>query len=291
MSYENCIIRFHYEGRFVGEGSNLKYVNETVDDLTFDPDKVSFFELMNVCENAGFMNIRRIFYLIPGRTIGDGLRLVWDDDTTLDMIGYMLDYGVVDIFIDHGIDEPEIILNLPATDEPAEANRGDSEVEVEDVNDRNKNDSEVEVDIEYLSGSEDEEIAGARSKFQKIRKMKKRTTREEVGEGVDEEKEYHSEYYDFEEYGDPVSDEEEKVDDATRTKGKFPMYDPTTNVPYIELAMLFENSQQFKHAVSLLSIHTNRAIIWAKNHKNFVRGKCSTKGCPWVIYASYDKKL
>ena len=43
MSYENCIIRFHYEGRFVNEGSNMKYVNETIDDLTFDPDKVSFF--------------------------------------------------------------------------------------------------------------------------------------------------------------------------------------------------------------------------------------------------------
>ena len=66
MSYENCIIRFHYEDRFVGEGSNLKYVNEIFDDLTFDLDKVSFFELMNVCENASFMNIRRIFYLIPG---------------------------------------------------------------------------------------------------------------------------------------------------------------------------------------------------------------------------------
>ncbi|XWS44982.1 hypothetical protein CRYUN_Cryun15aG0096700 [Craigia yunnanensis] len=179
MSYENCIIRFYYQGRFVGEGSNLQYVNEIVDDLMFDPDKMSFFKLMNVCENAGFMNIKRIFYLILGRTIGDGLRLVWDDDTTLDMIGYMLDHGVVDIFIDHRVDEPKIIpdvLSLPTTNEPVGTNRNDSEVEVEDVNDRNNNDSEVEVDltysvhIKYLSGSEDEKIAGARSKIQKMRK-------------------------------------------------------------------------------------------------------------------------
>ena len=143
------------------------------------------------------------------------------------MIGCMLDHGIVDIFIDHGIYEPKIILDLSATDEPAWTNRDDSEVEVEDVNDRNNNDSEVEVDptyfvhIEYLSGSEDKEIAGSRSKFQKIRKVKKRSTREEVGEGVDKEKEQHSEYYDSEEYGDPVSDEEDKVDDATRKKGSF----------------------------------------------------------------------
>ena len=41
MSSENCIIRFHYEDRFVGEGSNHGYVNEIIDDLTFDLDKVS----------------------------------------------------------------------------------------------------------------------------------------------------------------------------------------------------------------------------------------------------------
>ena len=70
------------------------------------------------------------------------------------MIGCMLNHGVVYIFIDHGIDEPEIILDvlsLPATDEPAGINKGDNEVEVEYVNDRNNNDSEVE----YFSGSED----------------------------------------------------------------------------------------------------------------------------------------
>ncbi|XWS39364.1 hypothetical protein CRYUN_Cryun18bG0046900 [Craigia yunnanensis] len=129
---------------------------------------------MNVCENASFMNISRIFYFIPWRTIGDGLRLVWNDDTTLYMIGCMLDHSVVDIFINHGVDEPEIIpnvLSLLANDEPVGKKRGDSEVEVKDVNDRNNNDSEVEVDptyfvhIEYLSGSEDEKRTGVRSKF------------------------------------------------------------------------------------------------------------------------------
>ena len=54
--------------------------------MSTDIDKVSFFELMNICENAGSMNIKRILYLILGRTIGDGFRLVCDDDTTFDMI-------------------------------------------------------------------------------------------------------------------------------------------------------------------------------------------------------------
>ena len=70
------------------------------------------------------------------------------------MIDYMLDNGVVDIFIDHGVYEPKIIpdvLRLPATDKPSWTNKGDSKVEVKDVNDRNNNDSEVE----YFSGSED----------------------------------------------------------------------------------------------------------------------------------------
>ena len=112
--------------------------------------------------------------MIHGRTIGDGLRLVWDDDTTLDMIDYMLDNGVVDIFIDHGVDKLGIVpdvLSLLALYKLIGTHRGDSEVEVEDVNDRNNIDTEVEVDptysvrIDYLSGSEDEEIIGGKSKF------------------------------------------------------------------------------------------------------------------------------
>ena len=95
----------------------------------------------------------------------------------------MLDHGVIDIFINHGVDEPVIILDvlsLLAFDDPAKSNRGDSEVGVEDVNDRNNNDNEVEVDptysihIEYLIVSEDEEIVGARSKFQKRRKKREK---------------------------------------------------------------------------------------------------------------------
>ena len=133
------------------------------------------------------------------------------------MKGYMLDHGVVAIFIDHGVDELVIVPNvmsLPALDEPTRRNRSDSEVEVKDVNDMNNNESEVEVDptysvcIDYLNGGGDEKIDGARSKFHKMRKKEKRCNRKKVVDGVYKEKGYHSEYYDSDEYGDLVSDEE-----------------------------------------------------------------------------------
>ncbi|XVF33951.1 hypothetical protein REPUB_Repub18cG0015600 [Reevesia pubescens] len=85
--------------------------------------------------------------------------------------------------------------------------------------------------------------------------------KQKVSEGVQSEKkdsddDVKSDYYNSDEFGELVSDVEELVDDATRKKNQFHVYDPTTQSPYIELGMFFENSTQFKH-VALLSIKTN----------------------------------
>ncbi|XVE93395.1 hypothetical protein REPUB_Repub01dG0188300 [Reevesia pubescens] len=62
--------------------------------------------------------------------------------------------------------------------------------------------------------------------------------------GIDGEsdKGVHSDYYDSDEYENPVSDEDEMVNDATKKKKKIQVYDPTAKSPYIELGMLFKNA-------------------------------------------------
>ncbi|XVF07565.1 hypothetical protein REPUB_Repub06bG0150300 [Reevesia pubescens] len=84
---------------------------------------------------------------------------------------------------------------------------------------------------------------------------------------------HHSEHYDSDEYGDPVSDEGKKVDDATLRKTRYPVYKPIIGALYIEIGMLFKDSKEFKHVVSLMAIYSNRPIVWARNNRNLVRVK------------------
>ncbi|EOY14278.1 Uncharacterized protein TCM_033591 [Theobroma cacao] len=192
-----CIIRFHYDGAFVGGGKNLKFVNSLMEGVTFDLDKVSYFELLSICADTSYENIKEIYYLKPRCIVTNGLRAIVKDDNALNMIGYMLDHGVIEIYIKHAIDEPVFV------------------------------------------GDEDEGI--------------------------------YKEYHDSDEFEDIASNKEDVVDNATKRIGRFLVYNPSSHTFYIELGMLFENSKQFKHVVSLMSMRSNREIVWVKNKTNFVK--------------------
>ncbi|OMO84172.1 Transposase, MuDR, plant [Corchorus capsularis] len=98
-------------------------------------------------------------------------------------------------------------------------------------------------------------------------------------------------YYNEEVFGEVVNDDDEKFDDATRRAGKYPVYDGTAEKPYIEKGMLFTSTEEFKHAVSLMALHAKKAIVWVKNDRRWVTGKCKAVDCPWRIYGTFDKHL
>ncbi|XVE98782.1 hypothetical protein REPUB_Repub03eG0138300 [Reevesia pubescens] len=155
MAFEYYMIRFHYSGIFKGEGLELRYINEIVDDLLLDPDKISYFEFIDFCKDVGYKNISGIFYLTPGCSLINGLREIKDGHSALEMAGYMVSRGVVDVFIEHGIDE--VLLPLDAL--PGTGDGGNDEVRNE------KGGHDEDHSEEYLSGSDDEELVSARLKF------------------------------------------------------------------------------------------------------------------------------
>ncbi|OMO62968.1 hypothetical protein COLO4_32795 [Corchorus olitorius] len=113
MSFETAIIRFHYQGSLVGTGEDLIYEGGFVDELQFDPDRIGYYNLINICERARYQNVHKMWYNRPGFKLVDGIKEIRDDASILDMVGEMyVNDGVIDVFIEHFVHEPEVIVGL-----------------------------------------------------------------------------------------------------------------------------------------------------------------------------------
>ncbi|OMO98739.1 hypothetical protein CCACVL1_04078 [Corchorus capsularis] len=123
MAFDTATMRFHYEGSFVGEGETFRYEGGYIDDLTFDPDKISWFDLNEICQDAGYRNVHKIRYLRPGFPLHQGMRQITNDYTVLDMVSDMLENAnVIDIFIEHFMDDVELIVGLIENGDGGEQN-------------------------------------------------------------------------------------------------------------------------------------------------------------------------
>ena len=50
------------------------------------------------------MKIEEIYYLIIGKSLGEGLRRVYDDKEVLQMDEIVLENGCMDLYVLHGLD-------------------------------------------------------------------------------------------------------------------------------------------------------------------------------------------
>ncbi|OMO98822.1 Transposase, MuDR, plant [Corchorus capsularis] len=318
----------------MGEDKNLSYEGGYVDDLEFNPDRVGYFDLLEICEKAGYENVSKIHYKIPGLCLGDGLREVHNDASVLDMIGELyLNNGVIDVYIEHGVDDPVLIVGLiDDGNDGHDGNLGggnDGNNGEDNGCNQNEGPNGENGENQEIVGQE-EEALGAENVDQMFYDVNIDGLEEngavEENEGIDvteinidvnnlglnsnvvdedgedssaeafgAEPDYslHSDYYDTDDNdnGEVESDEEMMVDDATRRKGLYPLYDGDAATPYIEKGMLFHNAEEFKHAVSLLAIKEKRHVKWVKNTKECVRGRCAAPNCPWFIYGAINNRL
>ena len=83
-----------------------------------DPDKLCWFWLEELAKKCGpYMKIKEIYYLIPGKSLEDGLRRVYADKEVLQMAEIVLAYGCIDLYVWHGVDEPNVV---PMIDTPTQ---------------------------------------------------------------------------------------------------------------------------------------------------------------------------
>ncbi|KAK8648759.1 hypothetical protein V6N13_129502 [Hibiscus sabdariffa] len=96
---------------------------------------------------------------------------------------------------------------------------------------------------------------------------------------------------DYIESDDPGSYETNSEGELCVKKGKKLLFDDKGEVPRIELGMIFENSKQFKEALGAYAVAKRFDFRYTKNDPDRTRAKCKGIGCPYMIYASLEKKM
>lgn len=105
----------HHGGNFI-KYPTMRYINGVVETIKIYPDEISYLHLLKFMMNGGYGKIKSLSYKIPQEPL-EMLMVLWNDATTLHLIGLALKYRVCEIYVEHGIEDAEICtapLYLPS---------------------------------------------------------------------------------------------------------------------------------------------------------------------------------
>ncbi|KAK8489883.1 hypothetical protein V6N13_139891 [Hibiscus sabdariffa] len=130
---------------------------------------------------CGLNKVKCLFLLEPYKNLEDGLKLLFNDNSVLELSNYLKIFGEISIYVDHVGDENEESINVPlpkvfsksfdvSTDDDGKA------VTMDDV----KDNSNMH-DINLSSDERNDELVDAREKVTKYVKDLERLNIEDVG--------------------------------------------------------------------------------------------------------------
>ncbi|KAK8974706.1 hypothetical protein V6N11_013172 [Hibiscus sabdariffa] len=258
-------LRMHLGGNLVG--NPLKYEGGTVINWGIDPGVVSHGDLCKMVEEAGEAPLS-----LPAASIetDEGYNRNNTVDEGKDVSeSHVVDEGLSNInnvvgpsevnseeMVEANINEVGEGLS-PTVERDHEAQRKQEEqrgrgVEKEQV-DEDKDDP---LDVLWLSDNDDEELQEIRNHYRSFRNQEK-------GEGNGSGNE--TDYLDSSDLGSYGSDDDGEV---VCKKSKKDYFDPSDKVPSFQLGMIFENSKQFKAALTKYANAKRRARELAKEEIN-----------------------
>ncbi|KMS65583.1 hypothetical protein BVRB_034500, partial [Beta vulgaris subsp. vulgaris] len=107
---EVVTLRFWHGGIFKKTGKGMEYIGGGGRTFPVDLDELCWFFLEDLAKKCGtYRVIDKIFYLIPGKTLDDGLRIVYRDKEVLEMGEIAMKSRCIDLYVLHGVDEPQVV--------------------------------------------------------------------------------------------------------------------------------------------------------------------------------------
>ena len=73
------------------------------------------YGLNNWPKSESYMKIDEIYYLIPGKSLDEGLRRVYNDKKVLEMTNIVATNRFIDLYVVHEVDEPKFVPLIGAS--------------------------------------------------------------------------------------------------------------------------------------------------------------------------------
>ena len=103
-------LRFSHRGLFKKIKDGFQYLGDEERRFNVDPDELCWFWLDELAKKCGpYMKIKEIYYLILVKSLENGLRRVYADKEVLHMDEIVLAYGCINLYVLHGVDEPNVV--------------------------------------------------------------------------------------------------------------------------------------------------------------------------------------
>uniref|UniRef100_A0A803M6I5 PB1-like domain-containing protein n=1 Tax=Chenopodium quinoa TaxID=63459 RepID=A0A803M6I5_CHEQI len=135
---ENVSLRYWHGGNFkiVGNGE-LVYMGGKGRTFQVSPDELCYWELLELGTKCGdYIKIAALYYLVPGKSLADGLRKIAGDAEVLEMGEIVMKHRSIDVYVLHSDKELQVSAENPnpefVPDEEDEEEGIDVELEVED---------------------------------------------------------------------------------------------------------------------------------------------------------------
>ncbi|XVF62802.1 hypothetical protein PTKIN_Ptkin09bG0037500 [Pterospermum kingtungense] len=267
--------------------------NKEADVVRFleDPDTMSYFELEKIVQKGLVYNsVDRIYFYTPeSKSFDEGVRLIWDNSSTIDM----LEAIEAQKLVDQVVEEDEVVgVSLGAEGQFTDKRLDDEVVGVSlgaesQFNDKRLDDRGARVSLgagaQFTDKMPDDEVAGPDDEGVGVEKAINDELVQDKGEvetSVDDEL---------------VEDECKAVDDDNvylvrvryQVDGEG---DEELEAAREKLRTVFKDGKEFREGIHKYSLVSRKALKFVRNEPYRIRVKCiAVAKCPWVIFASYSK--
>ncbi|KAK8586627.1 hypothetical protein V6N13_010215 [Hibiscus sabdariffa] len=254
----------------------------------------------------GLNKVKCLYFLEPGKSLEDGLKLLFDDNSVLEFSNCLKSVGEISIYVDHIGDENDKFTDVPLPKALFEtidesSNKHGKEITMDDIED----DLDMH-DINLSSDEGNDELVGAREKVTKYvndlvrlniddvdgsfpsqtrgtkdHSVESSRTQRMTDDGLD------SDYIDSDDPGSYITTSDDSdADDARRVQSRRLSYNPSISNQGFFVGQIFRDSSQFRTALNDHSLEKRFSYKYKKNDASRVRAYCAANGCQWEILAS-----
>jgi len=309
-------VEVHHGGFFVGSGQLRSYIDGKVSWYDFcDADTWSPLWFDDFVEELGYDKTERlrIYWLLPGKELAEGLRVISSDSDTRVMVSVVDRVKNLVVYFDHddniaGLDFDDITVNpaselpkvlspqkvqyvpkkvnekLPAFYSDIQSTSRVNDQDMESMNDGTSDDSEDSdfVDSEYDMEDGDDDL------------FADNVDEEVAHEGTSKKQKLGSQKMRSAECDDLSTDEEcldfPDSDGEGQVRMRFWSFMPEDlSNPVFKVGMVFPSVEVLRKAITEYSLKNRVEIKMPRNDRTRIGAHCA-EGCPWKLYASHDSR-